>query len=259
MGRDPRELDGAWVRFQRLEQVEPGPGVAAFVAHFWAARWDYAEPYRQKIVPFPHVHVTVRPGEAPDVRGVSTHPVVRVLEGAGRVAGAAFRPGVLRGVLGRPVDEITDRTVPSTDVPGLPGLPDTADVAGLERWLRTVLPAEGPSPAGREAAAAVARVASDRSIVRVDQLARTAGTSVRRLQRLFAEHVGVGPKWVIRRYRLHEVTERLAAGDAIDWAGLAADLGFADQAHLSRDVADLVGEPPTAYARRYPGRGGART
>ena len=64
--------------------------------------------------------------------------------------------------------------------------------------------------------------------------------------------MGISPKWLLRRYRLHEVTERLATGTPIDWAALATDLGFADQAHLSRDFADLFGEPPTAYARRYP-------
>jgi AraC-like DNA-binding protein len=68
--------------------------------------------------------------------------------------------------------------------------------------------------------------------------------------------VGVGPKWVIRRYRLHEVTERMAAGSRIDWAGLAADLGYADQAHLTRDFGALFGEPPTRYARRYPAPSG---
>jgi transcriptional regulator GlxA family with amidase domain len=75
---------------------------------------------------------------------------------------------------------------------------------------------------------------------------------VRTLQRLFAEHVGPGPKWVIRRYRLQEVVGRLEAGGPVDWADLAATLGYADQAHLSRDFADLFGEPPTRYARRYP-------
>jgi AraC-like DNA-binding protein len=72
------------------------------------------------------------------------------------------------------------------------------------------------------------------------------------LQRLFAEHVGVGPKWVIRHYRLNEVKRRMAAGTAVDWAGLAAELGYADQAHLTRDFAAMVGEPPTRYAQRYP-------
>ncbi len=75
-----------------------------------------------------------------------------------------------------------------------------------------------------------------------------------RLQRLFADYVGVGPKWVIRRYRLHEITERMAAGGRIDWARLAAELGYADQAHLSRDFTAIVGESSTQYAQRYPDR-----
>lgn len=56
---------------------------------------------------------------------------------------------------------------------------------------------------------------------------------------------------MIRRYRLHEVTERLAAGSAVRWAELAAELGYADQSHLSRDFTALFGEPPGWYARRY--------
>ena len=88
-------------------------------------------------------------------------------------------------------------------------------------------------------------------VTRVDALAAQAGLSVRRLQRLFGDYVGVPPKWVIRRYRLHEITERLRNGKAVEWAGLAADLGYADQAHLTRDFTKLVGEPPTMYAERY--------
>ncbi|MGI5213708.1 helix-turn-helix domain-containing protein [Plantactinospora sp. CA-290183] len=86
---------------------------------------------------------------------------------------------------------------------------------------------------------------------RVDVLAGELGTTVRGLQRLFAEYVGIGPKWVIRRYRLHEVTERLARGAAIDWAELAAELGYADQPHLVRDFTKMFGEPPPRYAARY--------
>ncbi|MFD3747009.1 helix-turn-helix domain-containing protein [Nocardia sp. NPDC058633] len=88
-------------------------------------------------------------------------------------------------------------------------------------------------------------------MTRVDALAQRFGLSMRGMQRLFAEYVGVGPKWVVRRYRLHEVTERLAHGAEIDWAALAAELGYADQAHLSRDFRAIFGEPPTRYAQRY--------
>jgi AraC-like DNA-binding protein len=83
---------------------------------------------------------------------------------------------------------------------------------------------------------------------RVDQLADGLGLSVRRLQRLFAEYVGVTPKWVLRRARLHEAAARADRGVGIDWAALAADLGYADQAHLTRDFTAVVGAPPGRYA-----------
>jgi AraC-like DNA-binding protein len=253
--RDPRELAGAWARSQRHEFPVPAPDLAPFVRGYWAVSWEYTVPYRQKIAPYPHVHLTVRSGGAPEVHGVSRRHVVKVLAGAGRVVGAAFHPGAFRSFLGAPVSTLTDRVVPATQIPGLPGAPtEPADVASLERWLRSVLPGPQPSSAGREAAAAVALAATDPAIRRVDELAGALDSSVRGLQRLFAEHVGVGPKWVIRRYRLHEVTERMRTGEALDWAGLAADLGYADQPHLVRDFTDLFGEPPTHYARRYPQR-----
>jgi AraC-like DNA-binding protein len=72
---------------------------------------------------------------------------------------------------------------------------------------------------------------------------------MRRLQRLFTDHVGVGPKWVIRRYRLHEAAARAADGTGLDLVRLAADLGYSDQAHLTRDFTSIVGLPPARYAR----------
>ena len=68
---------------------------------------------------------------------------------------------------------------------------------------------------------------------------------------MFANYVGVSPKWVMRRARLHEAALRAdAAGEGVDWAALAADLGYADQAHLTRDFTATLGVPPTRYAAR---------
>jgi AraC-like DNA-binding protein len=52
----------------------------------------------------------------------------------------------------------------------------------------------------------------------VDQPATEFGVGVRRLQRLFRDHVGAGPKWVIRRYRLHEAAARAADGPGWTWS-----------------------------------------
>lgn len=247
MVRDVRELGGAWRSSQQHESSTPSADLAAYVERYWVVRWDYQEPYRQKVVPYPSVQLTFRADEVA-VHGVCSGHRTTVLAGRGRVLGVAFRPGCFRPLLRTPVSSITDRSVPAAEVFG-PDLPREPDVAAVEQLLRARLPR--PEARAEEAVTLTAMIAANPGVTRVEAVARHAGTSVRRLQRLFAEHVGIGPKWVIRRYRLREVTEALAAGEEVRWAALAADLGYADQAHLSRDFSRMFGEPPTRYAARY--------
>lgn len=258
--RDERGLRGGWSNFQRHWYADAGPDLAPFVARYWFAAWELAgqPPYRQLIVPYPNVHLSFVNDTAAEVHGVSRRHGVKVLEGAGRVFGVAFRPGCFRPFLRSSVSAITDRSIPACDVfgPDVPerAMAEAADevemVAVVECFLRANLPPYDPT--AESVAAIVARIAAVPDITRVDALADHLGTSVRQLQRLFAEYVGVGPKWVIRRYRLHEVNRRLEVGSAVDWARLAAELGYADQAHFTRDFTAIVGEPPTRYAERYP-------
>ncbi|MER7013357.1 helix-turn-helix domain-containing protein [Saccharopolyspora sp. NPDC000359] len=247
MSRDVREVCGAWQQHQRHSFLQPSPGLTRHVARYWAVSWEYAEPYRQLIVPYPNVHLTFQGGRAL-VTGVSSGHQFRVLSGRSGVLGVAFRPGCFRPFLGAAVSTITDRTIDAREVFG-PALPSEPDVPAVERLLREHAPE--PDPKAELAAGVVALVIARPEITRVDALAAEFGTSVRQLQRLFAEYVGIGPKWVIRRYRLHEVTERMAQGAELDWAGLAVELGYADQAHLVRDFKALFGETPTRYAARY--------
>jgi transcriptional regulator GlxA family with amidase domain len=86
-------------------------------------------------------------------------------------------------------------------------------------------------------------------MTRVEAVAEAAGLGVRALQRLFKDYVGVSPKWVIQRYRLHEALARLESGAPLDLAALALELGYFDQAHFNRDFKSLLGRAPAAYAR----------
>ena len=99
MGRDARELRSAWTRYQRHAFHAPSSALAPWVEHYWEARWDYAEPYRQKIVPYPNVHLSFGGGRAA-VSGVCSGYQVKVLEGRDHVFGVAFRPGCFRPFLG---------------------------------------------------------------------------------------------------------------------------------------------------------------
>jgi AraC-like DNA-binding protein len=118
--------------------------------------------------------------------------------------------------------------------------------AYAEALLGGVLP--GRDPVAEQAADLVARITADPALRRVDELSSASGMTVRSLQRLFADYVGASPKWVMRRARLHEAAERADSGELVDWAELATDLGYADQAHLTRDFTDTIGVSPTRYA-----------
>ena len=69
----------------------------------------------------------------------------------------------------------------------------------------------------------------------------------RTLQRLFDQYVGASARWVIKRYRIYEALQLLTAGRPPDWAAVAQDLGYYDQAHFINDFRHLVGCSPTEY------------
>ncbi|RII22127.1 transcriptional activator FtrA [Streptomyces sp. YIM 130001] len=122
---------------------------------------------------------------------------------------------------------------------------DLARVAALDAFLLTRGPR--PDPRADLAVELAERIRTDGTALRVGELSRGAGLSVRSLQRLFAAYVGVGPKWVVLRHRIHQALEHAESAAEVDWPTLAADLGYADQAHLVRDFTATVGVPPTAY------------
>ncbi|MCP3822087.1 helix-turn-helix domain-containing protein [Streptomyces sp. A3M-1-3] len=266
----------ARVRFRRREPAEP---LRPYLEHYWLIDWDLAEPYASHVVPHPSVNIVFQrygqTGDFGEVAGIGLELFTQKLEGRGRVCGIQFRPGGFRPFLpgrpgptgthgrpgrpGRPVSELTGRRIPLPDVfpscSAAPPLvlgpePDDARVAALDDFLLALHPV--PDPQADRAMALADRIRRDRSIRRVAELADAAGLSTRSLQRLFAAYVGVSPKWVILRYRIHEALERAGTDAAVDWAGLATELGYSDQAHLVRDFTARVGVPPTAYAQPQP-------
>jgi AraC-like DNA-binding protein len=85
-------------------------------------------------------------------------------------------------------------------------------------------------------------------------LAESLGVSPYRLSRAFSREVGVPLTRFRNGVRVGRAVERLEAGEE-DLAGMAADLGFADQAHMTRTVRDHLGQTPTALRRLLTGPG----
>jgi AraC-like DNA-binding protein len=247
----------------RLERYLPPPDLAPFLDHYWIVEWDLGErpPFVQRTLPYPCVHVVFDAART-GIFGLKTGAFDYELKGAGKVCGLRFRAGAFRAFLGRPVHTITDQVLPLSAVfPGIDAAAERAvlgaggDAAMIEaanRLLRAGLPR--PDPQVERIAAILRTVETTPGLTQVEALALGAGMGVRSLQQLFSDYVGVSPKWVIRRYRLHEAADRLANGEEVDLTALALDLGYFDQAHFTSDFRKLVGQSPGQYreqARQY--------
>jgi AraC-like DNA-binding protein len=104
-----------------------------------------------------------------------------------------------------------------------------------------------PSP---ELEFAYRRMARSGGGIRIATLAEEIGWSRKHLVDRFRSEFGLAPKSFARMMRFHQACRLARAGTSSGWAGIAADSGFSDQAHLVREFVSLAGEPPTAWARR---------
>jgi len=242
----------------RLARYEPSADLAPFAERYWIVRWDLRdrEPYDSQILPHPSVHLSFSADRA-EVHGVGTRLFVRRLVGAGHVFGVKFTPAGFRPFIEASVATLTDRVLSPDEAFGVSCGELTRSVANEDDDLATralveaFLRRRGPTASAETALAnrlvEAARV--DRELARAEDLAIVGGLGLRAMQRMFREHVGVGPKWVIRRFRIHDAAERCRDGATLDWAALAQELGYFDQAHFSRDFKAQLGRSPTDYAR----------
>lgn len=245
------QASSAW---RSIQAYAPSDVLAPFVEYFWVVRWDLTEPHISQTIPQPRIHLTVE-HERVLVYGIDRKQFLRENSGAGVVLGAAFRPGMFRAFVDRPLKEIQDGVEPASALFRIPFAPpafsnpsDEDLVAFVETLLRVQHPAVDPVAVWCHDL--VQRADEDRGITQVRQLAEVAGCSERSLQRRFTDYVGATPKWVIQRSRIMSLVADCNEGKTIDWPAIAIDHGFADQAHLIRAFKAIVGVTPDHYLRR---------
>jgi len=241
----------------RLDRAPAAADLADLVERHWLVSWDLPPGRRAAVTLLPHPCVNlVHDRGLVAIAGVGGSRFTYTLSGRGRVFGVKFRPGAFHPFLGRPVSELTDQVRPLATLWGaaadalaaeLTASPDLdALVAVAQRHLRAHWPA--PDPEVARIGAIVHALLDDRSVTRVEEVCERFDIRPRTLQRLFQRYVGVSPKWVLRRYRLHEAAARLAEGPDASWAEVAAELGYFDQSHFIRDFTRAIGMTPVAYA-----------
>jgi AraC-like DNA-binding protein len=169
----------------------------------------------------------------------------------------SFFPGVAGAFVDLPVSELVDRMASPVDVwpskfrqavAELEPLPTQQRLRGLaELLLARLEPGRRPPPP--QVREAIRLIRAYRGRVKVGWLAEQVELSVSQLERGFSRHVGIGAKLLARQSRLGAVAAEAVAATSPDWALLAAKYGYADQAHLAREVRDLTGLTPTTLIR----------
>jgi AraC-like DNA-binding protein len=246
-----------------LSRFMPSEDLQFFIEHFWIVEWDLGDgSYQQDILAYPSVHLAVEKGKTM-IYGVVTGKFNRTIKGQGKVVGIKFRPGGFYPFYQSSVSSISDDLITVDEVFDV-GSKDLENrilvsnsrekmVERAEDFIREHLPEEDERvPFINEI---IDAVIADKSLIKVDQLVEQFDVSKRSLQRMFKKYVGVSPKWVIKRYRLHEVAGQLVENRDTDWAQLAVDLGYYDQSHFIKDFKSIVGQTPAEYQKEVKSTG----
>ncbi|MEO8220017.1 MAG: helix-turn-helix domain-containing protein [Specibacter sp.] len=245
--------------FHRL----PAPdSVKDLVQWFWLPEWDIdpGRSSRQQLIAFAASNLVVQP-HAVELSGPTTRTSHRDLTGKGWAVGALLRPAAIPAFTTDPA-RLRDQEV-AVDLPALhsavvaamggaePATCRSDAVEAFTAWLLSAVPAV---PAEAVLANAMTEaIASSPEVVRIEDAAQLLAVSPRTLQRLAKKYVGLSPSALIRRRRLQEAAETVRTHPGLDLAGIAADLGYADQAHLANDFQRFLGFSPSSYRRSVQG------
>jgi AraC-like DNA-binding protein len=244
-------------RSEYREFFPPAPLVSHFLC-IWSQTITGSEgAYEHRVLPDGCIDIVFINDGPPTVVGPWTVSFVARLGVGTSITGARLHPGRAPSVLGMPASELLNQTIP------------IAAVNGALQHMRGEKVIEQPNAPNRRSALAQALAVSighsvpfDRAIAAsiqwmsrhpkgsIRQLSHSVGISERQLHRRFSAAIGYGPKMfqsVLRFQRLLKIARETGPGHSL--ADLAVDTGYADQAHMTRDVHRLADIRPTELLR----------
>lgn len=253
-------VSGLSERAARLRRVELRPGYQEWappaalrgpVRCLWSSVVAPGPP--TLVLPDACVDLIWQAGSGAFVAGPDTGPAPAAQPAGAILVGVRLRPGAGGPALGLPLTELRDQRVDLAEL-----LPELArrlpgDLSPGEALARLIAATAGlaaagpPDPLVSRAARLLAA-----SGERTGELAWELGISERQLRRRCHDAVGYGPKTLHRVLRFRRFLDRLDAAPGqlhgLELARFAAETGYADQAHLTRESVRLAGLPPAALA-----------
>ncbi|MFJ5958295.1 helix-turn-helix domain-containing protein [Paenarthrobacter sp. NPDC092416] len=252
-------------RLPTFHRVATPASVSNLVQWFWIPEWDI-EPgrtSRQHLISYPASNLVVQTTNVV-FSGPTTRAAHRDLTGRGWAVGALLLPAAVPFFTENPASlRDTEAALPlaelhlsvSAAMNASDG--DNASDGGARReravdafvaWLASL----GPAPS-EEALLAnrLMEVVSGPDVSVIEEVGERLAVSPRTLQRVAKKYIGLSPSVLIRRRRLQDAAELVRSDPGVDLAGIAAELGYADHAHLTNDFQKHLGFTPSTYRRSF--------
>jgi AraC-like DNA-binding protein len=242
----------------RYHEIHPRAPLNSFVECFWTLEGDgpSTDAMPERILPdgcvelilnfgdrfsqYTNTHRKLQPRHF--LVGQMSGPILISPNGAVQLLGIRFHPGGTSPFFRVPMTELTDRIVElgaiSSELERELLLAEKTHVIEsvlLARLLRGRYDSSSMTLA--------AQIVSSAGCISIDRLATKAGISSRQLERRFMRDIGVGPKLLSRILRFQQVFRAVERVDP-EWASIAVDCGYYDQAHLIRDFNQFAGQTP---------------
>jgi len=235
-------------------EFPPPSPLASYLLCLWTQRVVGSRgEFSQRVLPDGCIDIVLINDEAPVVVGPWTEPFVARLVPGTMIVGARFHPGCAPGLLGLPASALLNQSVTLRSMWGGAASARFAGIAGESTLPTRTLAMEAAllerlaqaHPVDERMRAAIQWL-GDHPHGRIERLSQRIGISSRQLQRWFTRAVGYGPKMfqsVLRFQRLLNLSGRTRALGNL--AQISSDAGYADQAHMTREVQRFSGTSPT--------------
>lgn len=207
----------------------PPPAWRHVVACLWEQRVGRGRV--QRVLPDGHADLLLYDSGDVKMVGLADAVALPELPPGTALAGVRLRPEAVGAALRTPASTVRNLTVPAEDVFGARQARRLADPKYLDAWVRAIQP-------DRRVAAAVEMLDAHS----IEEVADLLSVNSRHLRRLLLAQVGLGPKTFQQVLRLQRFIRAADRGAALAAAGARA--GYADQAHLTREVRRLAGLTP---------------
>lgn len=191
------------------KRYQPSPDLAQFVDYYWIVRWNTTDNaiFTEESADVPGATMTITADTA-RITGLITTKRASEHTGNGVLLGVQFKPGGFYPFFKKPMDRLTNQTLPLSNVFSGTRIkkiaseldqPDQVLVTAIEKLLRSKRPAEDPNIDAINVI--LTRIQEDAQLTSVQSVCEAYEMSERTLQRTFQHYVGIGLKWIVAHYR----------------------------------------------------------